>query len=58
MTIDQKDALSGANRQLDFLARMMLAWDTEAIPFGDVEKEGVYYMVECIRNDLAKTALA
>ncbi len=58
MTIDQKDALIGANRQLDFLARLMLAWDTEAIPFGEAEKEGAYYMVECIRNDLAKTALA
>ena len=58
MTINQKDALSSANRQMDFLARMMLAWDTEAIPFGEAEKEGVYYMVECIRNDLAKAALA
>lgn len=52
LTPDQKDTLNSVNKQLEFMGSMILAWDTDAIEFGEREKDGVFYMVEYIRKEL------
>ena len=52
LTPDQQDVLHSVNKQLTFMGGMILAWNTDAIEFGEAEKDGVFYMIECVRKEL------
>ena len=49
-----QDIINSVEMQLDFLARMMLAWNTDNIEIGEREKEGFFYSIECVRKELAQ----
>ncbi len=52
MTPNQQDIITSTTKQLEFMAGMILAWDTDAIEIGEPEKDGIFYMLECIRKEL------
>lgn len=52
MTSTQQDTLESIAKQLEFMGGMILAWNTDAIEFGEAEKDGVFYMIECVRKEL------
>ena len=52
MTQTQRDIIQQSTKQLEFMGGMLLAWDMDAIEFGEAEKDGIFYMIECIRKEL------
>jgi len=52
MTIEQQDKLNSVSSNIEFLASMILAWDTDAIEIRNVEKDGIWYILDCIRKEL------
>ncbi len=52
MTTTQQDIIHSANKQLAFMGAMILAWDSDAAEIGGDEKDGIFYMIECVRKEL------
>jgi len=56
MTTTQQDIIHSVTKQLEFMGGMLLAWDLDAIEFGATERDGVFYMLECLRKELNSVA--
>jgi hypothetical protein len=52
MTTTQQDIIHSVAKQLEFMGGMILAWNTDAIEIGENEKDGIFYMIECLRKEL------
>ena len=52
MKTDDIDKIISARKNLHFMSGMMLAWDLESIEIGENEKDGFWYMLECIKKEL------
>ena len=46
------DTIISVKKNLHFMSGMMLAWDTDSIEIGQDEKDGFWFMLECIRKEL------
>ena len=52
MTMEDFDKIVSARKHLHFMSGMMLAWDLDSVEIGEPEKDGFWYMLECVKKDL------
>ena len=52
MSLEEYDKIESVKNQLHFMSGMMLAWDVDSIEIGQVEKDGFWYMLECVKKEL------
>lgn len=57
MNEDQRDTIVSVKKNLHFMSGMMLAWDTESMEIGQEEKDGFWFMLECIKKELESIEL-
>ena len=53
-TMNNNEEIEQICKQLDFLSSLLLAWDTDRISVDEDALEGLWQMVECIKENVKK----